>query len=259
MLNLHVTESAEIELPGLLVRITDTINGTGNATDIDDDLWDPGDLQVTIPGLGDVGMDVWSPFFGTLMAMTACCLFVVISAVLEKMFMCIGGEAIHSAIDEQKRINEELHRIIQVVGPIVDHAESMKSGDDSDEKSSNSPEKKKDKLIQLVTNDGEPMTAPEFMGNISEILRELAADARIKSVGEKAGKAVMNKAGGKKGAAMMSVGEGAYKHSHTDDQQQQKKKKGDKRGNKKTSSVRCFLRQQAMSIIIETRRVVDRT
>ena len=37
MLNLHVTETAEIELPGLLVRITDVFNKTYNDTDLIDE------------------------------------------------------------------------------------------------------------------------------------------------------------------------------------------------------------------------------
>ncbi len=243
VLNIHVTESAEIELPGLLVRITDATNGTLNATNIDDD-WEFGEMQVTIPGLGNIGMDVWSPFFGTLMAMTACCIFVVVAAVLEKMFMCVGGEAIHNIVDEQKHVNDELHRIIELVSPLVDHAESLKKDDDDSDKKN---------MIQLVTNDGEPMTAPEFMANVSEILRELADNARIHSAGASAGKAVLTKAGGKKGAAVMRAGGKAYEHTHVADQEQSKKK-GGKKGNSKTSSVRCFLRQQAMPIIILTRR-----
>ena len=239
VLNIHVTESAEIELPGLLVRITDATNGTLNATNIDDD-WEFGEMTVTIPGLGNVGMDVWSPFFGTLMAMTACCIFVVVAAVLEKIFMCVGGEAIHNIVDEQKHVNDELHRIIELVSPLVDHAESLKKDDDDSDKTN---------MIQLVTNDGEPMTAPEFLANVSEILRELADNERTHS----AGKAVLTKAGGKKGAAVMRAGGKAYEHTHVADQEQSKKK-GGKKGNSKTSSVRCFLRQQAMPIIILTRR-----
>jgi hypothetical protein len=62
VLNLHMTENAEIELPGLLVRITDVMNSTWNITDAEetDDLWDPGQVSVVVPGLDiEVGMDVW--------------------------------------------------------------------------------------------------------------------------------------------------------------------------------------------------------
>ena len=57
-----MTENAEIELPGLLVRITDVMNKTWNITDAEetDDLWDPGQVSVVVPGLDiEVGMDVW--------------------------------------------------------------------------------------------------------------------------------------------------------------------------------------------------------
>jgi hypothetical protein len=243
VLNLHITESAEIELPGLLVRITDTINGTLNGTDIDDDLW--GDMQVTIPGFGEVGMDVWSPFFGTLMAMTACCFFILVSAALEKMFMCVGGEAIHNAVDEQKRINDELHRIIQVVGPIVEKAEAMNGSGDTDGSGTPGSHDGTNKMIQLVTNDGEPMTAPEFMKNVGEMINHLASSDRARSAEAKIGKAAATKVGGSKGAAVMEVGGKVYEHTKPTDQKQSKKR-GNKKGNRKTTSVRHFFRRQTI-------------
>jgi hypothetical protein len=228
VLNLHVTETAEIELPGLLVRITDVFNKTYNDTDMidEDELWDPGTLMVQIPGLGNIGMDIWSPFFGTLLAMSACCVFVLVVAVLEKAFMCIGGDAIHKMVDEQKLINEELHKLLSVVGPVLDKVEEVE-GAPEDRTDPSSPRKKKG-LVSLVTNDGKPMTATDFLHTITHVMSELATPERIEEAEKRAAEMTATKLGGAKAGSAVKAGEKAYEAS-----QKGGKKGGKKGGNKK--------------------------
>lgn len=222
VLNLHFTEPAEIELPGLLVRIIDGMNtSTGSAfneLDADEDVPLSGEIE-----LGDDGMDVWSPFFGTLMALTACCVIIGIAAAVEKMYMCIGGEAIHSVVEEQQRVNQKLTKIIDSVGPLVDHLDAH---EDTSE------------VIELVTNDGQPMTTSDFMRNVSVLIGKMATPDRVASGQAKAGEAVATKIGGPKAATAIKVGEKVY-----DRTQQAEDTPSNRKGNrkdKKFSAVRYF-------------------
>lgn len=220
VLNLHAAGPTEIELPGLLVRIIAGTNTSSAHIELS------ADEEVSLPGqveLSDDEMDVWSPFFGTLMALTTCCVFIAIAAVLEKTFMCVGGEAIHSAIDEQNRINQKLSKIIDIVGPLVDHVDT-REGVDGEE------------MIQLVTNDGEPMTPADFLRNVSALLGKLATPDRVASGQARAGEAVATKIGGPKAATAVKVGEKVYDKTQHDTQSN---KKGNRK-DKKNAAVRCF-------------------
>ena len=168
MLNLHVKESAEIELPGIIVRITDIFDKIVNETD-DESLWDPGEMVVSIPGLGNAGMDVWTPFFGTLMAMTACCTFIAIATVLEKVFMCVGGEAIHNAVEEQQRVNTELHRIITVLEPILSASEKATQAQADAHVMIDGEEPKKKKITTDKNDIGENINYSSYLTGMQDI------------------------------------------------------------------------------------------
>ena len=97
------------------------------------------------------------------MAITACCLFIVIVAVLEKVFMCIGGEQIHNLVAEQQHVNQELHRIIDMMSPLMDLMDS-KRVDPGDEDG----EGKVGGIGGMVDDSGEPMGMSGLFGMLKE-------------------------------------------------------------------------------------------
>ena len=107
------------------------------------------------------------PFFGTIMAITACCLFVVIVAVLEKVFMCIGGEQIHNLVAEQQHVNQELHRIIDMMSPLMDLMDSRRV-DPGDHEDHEDGEGKVGGIGGMVDDSGEPMGMSGLFGMLKE-------------------------------------------------------------------------------------------
>jgi hypothetical protein len=91
-----------------------------------------------------------------------------------------------------------------------------------------SPRKKKG-LVSLVTNDGKPMTATDFLHTITHVMSELATPERIEEA-EKRAEMTATKLGGAKAGSAVKAGEKAYEAS-----QKGGKKGGKKGGNKKDS------------------------
>lgn len=72
---------------------------------------------------------VWDSMFGTLMAIPIMCLCLAVTIGLEAKFQCIGGGKLHHMIEEQKKVAEGIHELMELMG-VAHHAGEEEMVDD---------------------------------------------------------------------------------------------------------------------------------